>query len=90
MYKANLNFDRFHKYFYDLVRKGLIAEVVESNSNGRRVYKITKQGKTLLEVLKEAREIASGKELLILTAFSNVFVLILGLSCTLLQGCVFC
>jgi hypothetical protein len=26
MYKANLNFERFNRYFYDLLRKGFIEE----------------------------------------------------------------
>jgi len=57
MYKSNLNFERFSRYFNDLLRKGLIEE--ENDSNGRVVYKATERGRTLLEVLKKAQEIAS-------------------------------
>jgi len=57
MYKSNLNFDRFNKYFYDLLRKGFIEEI--EDSNGGLVYKATKRGKTLLEVLRKAQEFAS-------------------------------
>lgn len=56
MYRANLNFDRFNKYFGDFLRKGFIEEV--NDGNGRREYKITERGKQLLEVLKQAEELA--------------------------------
>ena len=56
MYKSNLNFERFNKYFYDLLRKGLI---VEMDNDGRRVYEVTERGKNLLEVLRKAQEIFS-------------------------------
>jgi len=57
MYKSNLNFERFSRYFNDLLRKGLIEE--GNDSNGRVVYKATERGRTLLEVLKKAQELAS-------------------------------
>jgi len=60
MYKANLNFERFTKYFYDLLRKGFIEEI--NDSNGRAVYQATERGKTLLEVLKRAQELVSSDE----------------------------
>lgn len=60
MYGANLNFERFNKYFYDLLRKGFIEEM--DNGNGRSLYKITERGKTLLTVLKKAQELALAKE----------------------------
>lgn len=56
MYKSNLNFERFNKYFYDLLRKGLI---VEMDNDGRRVYEATDRGRSLLEVLKKAQDIFS-------------------------------
>jgi predicted transcriptional regulator len=56
MYKSNLNFERFNKYFSDLLRKGLI---VEMDNDGRRVYEATDRGKNLLEVLRKAQEIFS-------------------------------
>lgn len=60
MYKSNLNFRRFNRYFYDLLRKNLIEEV--NDSNGKKVYKITKRGTTLYEVLKKAQGLASSYE----------------------------
>jgi len=55
MYRSNLNFERFNKYFYDLLRKGFVEEM--DNGNGRSVYKITERGRTLLEVLRKAHEL---------------------------------
>ena len=55
MYKSNLNFERFNRYFYDLLRKGFIEET--NNSNGRSVYKTTERGRDLLEVLRVAQEL---------------------------------
>jgi len=55
MYKSNLNFDRFNKYFYDLLRKGFIEEM--NDSNGRQLYKATERGRAFLEVLKKAQEL---------------------------------
>jgi len=60
MYKSNLNFERFNKYFYDLLRKGLVEE--RNGSNGRLVYKATERGRTLLEVLRKAQELFSSEE----------------------------
>jgi predicted transcriptional regulator len=60
MYRSNLNFERFNKYFYDLLRKGFIEEM--NDSNGRPVYKTTERGRTLLEVLKKAQDLASSEE----------------------------
>jgi predicted transcriptional regulator len=62
MYKSNLNFDRFNKYFSDLLRKGFIEEMEDSNPEGRRVYKTTKRGRILLDALKKAQDIASSDE----------------------------
>ena len=55
MYRSNLNFERFNKYFYDLLRKGFVEEM--DNGNGRSTYKITERGRTLLEVLRKAHEL---------------------------------
>jgi predicted transcriptional regulator len=60
MYRSNLNFERFSRYFYDLLRKGFIEEM--NNGNGRTVYKITDRGKTLLGVLKTAEQLVSEEE----------------------------
>jgi len=53
MYRANLNFERFNNYFYDLVKKGFIAEF--NGSEGK--YKITDRGRTLLDVLRKAEDL---------------------------------
>jgi len=60
MYKANLNFERFNKYFHDLLRKGFIEE--KNGSNGRLTYKTTERGRTLLEILRKAQELVSSEE----------------------------
>lgn len=60
MYRSNLNFERFNRYFYDLLRKGFIEGV--DDGNGRAMYKITVRGKTLLEVLKTAEQMVSEEE----------------------------
>lgn len=60
MYKANLNFERFNRYFYDLLRKGFIEE--KNGSDGRIVYETTERGRTLLEVLRKAQELVSFEE----------------------------
>jgi len=60
MYKSNLNFRRFNKYFHDLLRKGFLEQI--NDVKGQVVYKITKRGRTLLEVLKKARKLASSNE----------------------------
>jgi predicted transcriptional regulator len=60
MYRSNLNFERFNKYFYDLLRKGFVEEM--DNGNGRSLYKITGQGRTLLAVLKKAHDLANSED----------------------------
>ena len=60
MYRANLNFERFKRYFYDLLRKGFIEK--EEASKGQLVYKTTERGRTLLVVLKKAQELLSSDE----------------------------
>ncbi len=60
MYKANLNFERFNRYFYDLLRKGFIEE--KNGSDGRLVYKTTERGKTLLAVIKKAQQLVGSEE----------------------------
>jgi len=60
MYKANLNFLRFERYFGELLSKGLIV-VVENPGvySGGVVYQTTEKGRALLDVLKHAQEIVS-------------------------------
>ena len=60
MYKANLNFERFNRYFYDLLRKGFIREM--NGEDGRIVYKITERGRTLLDVLRKAEALITSEE----------------------------
>ena len=58
MYRANLNFLRFKKYFSELLDKGLIAEV-NNPTSGNVIYTTTEEGKALLEVLKKAKRFIS-------------------------------
>ncbi len=60
MYRANLNFDRFNRYFGDLLRRGFIEEV--NNGDGRPLYKITERGIDLMDVLKKAQELAHSEK----------------------------
>lgn len=60
MYKSNLNFERFRRYFYDLLKKGFIKEM--NGSGGRLMYETTERGRTLLEVLRRAQELFSSEE----------------------------
>ena len=57
MYRANLNFLRFHRYFSDLLDKGLIVE--ENASDGRVMYQTTDKGRRLLKIISSAEEIIS-------------------------------
>ena len=58
MYRANLNFLRFKRYLSELQDKGLIAEVNNPGSD-KVVYRVTDEGKALLEVLKKAERFIS-------------------------------
>jgi len=60
MYRANLNFTRFNKYFYDLLRKGFIEKV--NNPDRRTFYRISRRGKTLLAALRKAQDLFSSEE----------------------------
>lgn len=51
MYRANLNFGTFDKYFRELLDKGLVEEVISLNANGCPVYKATERAKALLKEL---------------------------------------
>lgn len=55
MYRSNLNFERFNKYFYDLLTKGFIEKM--NNGDGRSLYKTTERGAYLLDVLKKAEKL---------------------------------
>jgi len=58
MYRANLNFLRFKRYLSELLVRGLIAEVNNLGSD-KVMYRITDEGKALLEVLKKAERFIS-------------------------------
>jgi predicted transcriptional regulator len=64
MYKSNLNYTRFQKYFNSFLEKGLLQEV-ENNDGRARYYSTSKRGKTLLKALKEAKSIFSKVDLLV-------------------------
>lgn len=57
MYRANLNFLRFHRYFSELLDKELI--VGENTSDGRVVYRTTDRGRRFLKLISNAEEIIS-------------------------------
>ena len=61
MYRANLNYARFNKYFLDFLAKGFIEQTFDSE--GKTCYRISQRGKTLLAVLKKANELALTNEL---------------------------
>lgn len=46
MYKANLNYERFDEYFYDLLGKGFIVGV--DDNDGKYSYMISEQGRIFL------------------------------------------
>jgi predicted transcriptional regulator len=56
MYKSNLNYARFNRYFCDLLEKCFIETVPDSK--GKPLYKITEQGKTFLAALKKVQDVA--------------------------------
>jgi len=58
MYRANLNFSRFKRYLSELLVRGLIVEVSNPGSD-KVMYRITDEGKALLEVLKKAERFIS-------------------------------
>ena len=60
MYKSNLNFERFDKYFHEFLSKGFFEE--HNGSDGKALYVTTERGKALLDALRKARSIfASGE-----------------------------
>jgi predicted transcriptional regulator len=61
MYRANLNYARFNKYFSDFLKKGFIEKTADSD--GKVCYLISERGKTLLATLKKANELALSDEL---------------------------
>lgn len=60
MYRANLNFVRFERYFGDLLAKGLVVVVDNPGiESGGVVYQTTERGLALLDMLRQAGEIVS-------------------------------
>jgi len=60
MYRANLNFIRFERYFGELLSKGLIVVVDNPGAySGGVVYQTTEKGRALLDMLKQAQKIVS-------------------------------
>ena len=55
MYKVNLNYLRFNKYLSDLLKKGFVEAI--NDSEGNKCYRISQRGKELLRVLKKANEL---------------------------------
>ncbi len=60
MYKANLNYVRFNKYFGDFLKKGFIEAT--RDPEGNMCYSISQRGKTLLAVLNKANELGFSDE----------------------------
>ena len=60
MYKSNLNFERFSRYFDDMLRKGFVEEM--NGTNGRSSYKTTKRGRILLKALQEAMDLMASED----------------------------
>ena len=59
MYRANLNYTLFNRYFCDFLKKGFIEETAGPDG---RVYRISQRGKTLLAAFKRANELAFPEE----------------------------
>jgi len=55
MYKANLNFDRFYRYFCDLQEKGFIEKI--EDGNGQAFYRTSQRGKTLLAACRKSQDL---------------------------------
>ena len=53
MYRANLNYARFNKYFLDFLGKGFIEQTFDSE--GKSCYRISQRGKTLLDGAKKSQ-----------------------------------
>jgi len=59
MYRANLNFLRFERYFGELLSGGLIVAVDNSGVQCGVIYQTTDKGRALLDTLKQAQKIVS-------------------------------
>ena len=60
IYRANLNFLRFERYFGELLSRGLIVVVDNPGVfSGGVVYQTTEKGRELLVILRKAQDIVS-------------------------------
>jgi predicted transcriptional regulator len=60
MYRANMNFIRFERYFGELLSKGLIVVVDNPGVySGGIIYQTTEKGRVLLDIWKQAEKIVS-------------------------------
>jgi predicted transcriptional regulator len=57
MYRANLNFERFDRYFQEMLRRGLLES--QNGSDGKASYVISEKGEKLLDCLRKAQDIFS-------------------------------
>jgi predicted transcriptional regulator len=55
MQRANLNHQRFHRYFPELLKRGVLAE--ENDIDGRVVYRTTEKGRDFIKLITRAEEI---------------------------------
>ncbi len=60
IYKANLNFYCFNRYFNDSLRKGFIVKA-DDNSGGSS-YVISERGRIFLAALRKSQDLASIEE----------------------------
>ena len=60
MYRANLNYERFSKYFCDFLRKGFI--IAANENDGGTAYIISERGRTFLAALKKAQDLFDFEE----------------------------
>ena len=51
MYRANLNYERFNKYFCNYVKKGFIVET--DGNDGSTSYMTSERGRTFLAALRK-------------------------------------
>lgn len=60
IYRANLNFLRFERYFGELLSRGLIVVVDNPGvHSGGVVYLTTEKGRELIVILRKAQDIVS-------------------------------
>ena len=55
MYKANLNYNRFNKYFVDSLKKGFIVKI--DDNDGSSLYVISERGRIFLKALRHVNDL---------------------------------